>query len=308
MSADQPLSRPAVDERVPETATSQRWGEPRVMGLRLLRKLRRDRSARLALLFIAGISTAAVAAPLLAPAEPALIVDAPLQAPAWPYLLGTDGLGRDMLSRLLFGARLTLGFGLLAAGVVTVVGVVVGLCAGYFGGVVDTVLMRLVDVVLAFPGLLAALAIAGLLRPSLGAVLLGLVSVWWAGYARIVRGLVLALRERPFVEAAEALGAGHTRIFRAHLLPHVVPVAVVLATLDVGALILAFAGLSFLGLGAQPPTPEWGAMLNEGRTYFLSAPRVMLVPGVALSLLVLSFNILGDGLRDALDPTVPIRR
>lgn len=308
MSADQPLSRPAVDERVPETATSRRWGEPRVMGLRLLRKLRRDRSARLALLFIAGISTAAVAAPLLAPAEPALIVDAPLQAPAWPYLLGTDGLGRDMLSRLLFGARLTLGFGLLAAGVVTVLGVVVGLCAGYFGGVVDTVLMRLVDVVLAFPGLLAALAIAGLLRPSLGAVLLGLVSVWWAGYARIVRGLVLALRERPFVEAAEALGAGHTRIFRAHLLPHVVPVAVVLATLDVGALILAFAGLSFLGLGAQPPTPEWGAMLNEGRTYFLSAPRVMLVPGVALSLLVLSFNILGDGLRDALDPTVPIRR
>lgn len=308
MSADQPLSRPAVDERVPETATSRRWGEPRVMGLRLLRKLRRDRSARLALLFIAGISTAAVAAPLLAPAEPALIVDAPLQAPAWPYLLGTDGLGRDMLSRLLFGARLTLGFGLLAAGVVTVLGVVVGLCAGYFGGVVDTVLMRLVDVVLAFPGLLAALAIAGLLRPSLSAVLLGLVSVWWAGYARIVRGLVLALRERPFVEAAEALGAGHARIFRAHLLPHVVPVAVVLATLDVGALILAFAGLSFLGLGAQPPTPEWGAMLNGGRPYFLSAPRVMLVPGVALSLLVLSFNILGDGLRDALDPTVPIRR
>lgn len=275
---------------------------------RLVSKLARDRSARVALVIVGGIAAAAVAAPLLAPADPTLIVDAPLEGPGWPYLLGTDGLGRDMLSRLLFGTRLTLGFSVLAAAAVTVLGLIVGLCAGYFGGVVDAVLMRLVDVVLAFPGLLAALAIAGLLRPSLTAVLLGLVSVWWAGYSRIIRGLVLAIRERPFVEAAEALGAGHTGVFLRHLLPHVVPAAVVLATLDVGALILAFAGLSFLGLGAQPPTPEWGAMLNEGRTYFLSAPRVMLVPGAALSLLVLAFNILGDGLRDALDPTITVRR
>lgn len=271
-----------------------------------MRKLGRDRSARLAGLVIAVIAAGALGAPLFAPADPFLIVDAPLQGPSRAHLFGTDGLGRDMLSRLLFGARLTLGFGVLAASAVAVVGVVVGICAGYVGGFIDALLMRTVDIVLAFPGLLAALAIAGLFEPSLGAVLVGLVSVWWAGYARIVRGLVLSLRERPFIEAAEALGASHVRVFLKHVMPHVVPTAVVLATLDLGALILAFAGLSFLGLGAQPPTPEWGAMLNEGRTYFLSAPRVMVVPGVALSLLVLAFNILGDGLRDALDPTVPI--
>lgn len=279
-----------------------------VRGNRVLRKLGRDRSARLAVVVIAVIAVGAVGAPLLAPAEPFLIVDSPLQGPSRTHLLGTDGLGRDMLSRLLFGARLTMGFGFLAAGAVTVLGVAVGICAGYVGGFLDAVLMRAVDIVLAFPGLLAALAIAGLFQPSLGAVLIGLVCVWWAGYARIVRGLVLSLRERPFIEAAEALGASHLRIFLRHMLPHVLPTAVVLATLDLGALILAFAGLSFLGLGAQPPTPEWGAMLNEGRTYFLSAPRVMVVPGVALSLLVLAFNILGDGLRDALDPTVPIHK
>lgn len=279
-----------------------------VRGNRVLRKLGRDRSARLAVVVIAVIAVGAVGAPLLAPADPFLIVDSPLQGPGRTHLLGTDGLGRDMLSRLLFGARLTMGFGFLAAGAVAVLGVAVGICAGYVGGFLDAVLMRAVDIVLAFPGLLAALAIAGLFQPSLGAVLIGLVCVWWAGYARIVRGLVLSLRERPFIEAAEALGASHLRIFLRHMLPHVLPTAVVLATLDLGALILAFAGLSFLGLGAQPPTPEWGAMLNEGRTYFLSAPRVMVVPGVALSLLVLAFNILGDGLRDALDPTVPIHK
>lgn len=308
MSADHPLDG-TVDRRpVIGVAHPDELGSTRIIGNRILGKLSRDRSARIAFLIVAAVAVGAIGAPLLAPADPTMIVDAPLQGPSWPYLLGTDGLGRDMLSRLLFGARLTLGFALLAAGAVTLLGTVVGLCAGYFGGPLDTILMRFVDVVLAFPGLLAALAIAGLLRPSLGAVLLGLVSVWWAGYARIVRGIVLSLRERTFVEAAVALGAGHTRLFLTHLLPHVVPAAVVLATLDVGALILAFAGLSFLGLGAQPPTPEWGAMLNEGRSYFLSAPRLMLVPGIALSLLVLAFNLLGDGLRDALDPTVPTRR
>lgn len=307
MSADHPHDGATDRRHVAGIAHHEELTGSRTARSRILRKLGRDRSARLAFLFVAAVAIGALGAPLLAPADPTMIVAAPLQGPGWPHLLGTDGLGRDMLSRLLFGARLTLGFGLLAAGVVTTLGVVVGVCAGYFGGLLDTVLMRAVDVVLAFPGLLAALAVAGLLRPSLGAVFLGLVSVWWAGYARIVRGLVLSLRERPFIEAAVALGAGHTRLFFSHLLPHVVPAAVVLATLDVGALILAFAGLSFLGLGAQPPTPEWGAMLNEGRNYFLSAPRLMLVPGIALSLLVLAFNLLGDGLRDALDPTVPTR-
>lgn len=275
-------------------------------GGKVVRKLTRDRAARLAALVLALVGVGALAAPLLAPADPTLLVGSPLQGPSGAHPLGTDGLGRDVLSRLLFGARLTLGMGLIAAGAVTVLGVVVGTVAGYVGGLTDAVMMRAVDVVLALPGLLAALAIAGLFQPSLVAVLIGLVSVWWAGYARIVRGVVLALRERPFIEAAHAVGAGRSRVFFRHILPHVLPTVVVLGTLDLGALVLAFAGLSFLGLGAQPPTAEWGAMLNAGRSYFLSAPQVMLVPGIALSVTVFAFNMLGDGLRDALDPTISV--
>lgn len=270
----------------------------------VVRKLMDDRTARLAGLFLLLMAGCAVAAPALAPADPLSLAGAPLEGPSRAHPFGTDGLGRDVLSRLLFGGRLTLGMGLAAAAAVTGIGLVVGLVAGYLGGLVDTLLMRVVDVVLTLPGLLAALAIAALLEPGLGAVWVGLVSVWWAGYARIVRGLVVSLAERPFIEGARAVGAGHTRVLFTHILPHAVPTAVVLATLDLGALVLAFAGLSFLGLGAQPPTPEWGAMLNQGRTYFLSAPQVMLVPGIALSLTVFAFNMLGDGVRDALDPTI----
>lgn len=277
-------------------------------GGRVLHKLIADRAARVAALVLILVGACAVAAPLMAPADPTSLVGSPLQGPTRAHPLGTDALGREVLSRLLFGARLTLGMGLAAAGAVTVLGVAVGTVAGYVGGLTDAVMMRVVDVVLALPGLLAALAIAGLFQPSLGAVLIGLVSVWWAGYARIVRGLVLALRERPFIEAAHAVGAGRLRVFSRHILPHVVPTVVVLGTLDLGALVLAFAGLSFLGLGAQPPTAEWGAMLNAGRSYFLSAPQVMLVPGIALSVTVFAFNMLGDGLRDALDPTISVIR
>lgn len=277
-------------------------------GGRVLNKLIADRAARVAALVLLLVGACAVAAPLLAPADPTSLVGSPLQGPSGAHPLGTDALGRDVLTRLLFGARLTLGMGLAAAGAVTVLGVAVGTVAGYVGGLTDAVMMRVVDVVLALPGLLAALAIAGLFQPSLGAVLIGLVSVWWAGYARIVRGLVLALRERPFIEAAQAVGAGRLRVLSRHILPHVVPTVVVLGTLDLGALVLAFAGLSFLGLGAQPPTAEWGAMLNAGRSYFLSAPQVMLVPGIALSVTVFAFNMLGDGLRDALDPTISVIR
>jgi peptide/nickel transport system permease protein len=215
--------------------------------------------------------------------------------------LGTDKLGRDILSRLLFGARWSLGLALVATLLISATGVLVGAVAGYAGGLLDDVLMRIVDALLAVPSLLLALAIVGTLGPGIGSVVLGLATIWWVGYARVVRGLVLSLRERTFVEGSRALGASDTRIVLRHVLPAIVPAIAVLASLEMGELILAIAGLSFLGLGAQPPTPEWGAMLNDGRSFLFTAPSMMLYPGLCISVAVLGFNLLGDGLRDALD-------
>jgi peptide/nickel transport system permease protein len=265
-------------------------------------RLRHGLSARVGLALVVLSLGVAVFGPSLAPQDPIEVTVDRLQGPSGHHLLGTDGLGRDLLSRLLHGARLTLGTALLAALLVTAIGLVVGTVAGFAGGVVDSALMRLVDVVLAIPGLILALAVAGLFEPSLLAVMLGLVTIWWAGYARVVRGLVLSLRERPFVEAAHSVGASRWRVLWRHVLPGVVSPVVVLATLDIGQLVLVISGLTFLGLGAPPPTPEWGAMLNDGRVYFLSNPHVVIVPGLAISLAVLGFNLLGDAVRDALDP------
>lgn len=272
----------------------------------VIRKMVRDRAALVGLALVALFLTLAVLGPSLAPHDPLEVTVDRLQGPSLHHPLGTDGLGRDILSRLLTGARLSLGTALLASFLVTVIGVVLGTLAGFYGGLLDRLLMRAVDVVLAVPGLALALAVTGLFRQSLTAVMLGLVTIWWAGYARVVRGLVLAMRERPFVEAARSAGGTERRIMLRHVLPSVVSPVVVLATLEIGQLILAVSGLTFLGLGAPPPTPEWGAMLNESRTYFLSDPHVVLIPGFTISLAVLGFNLLGDGLRDALDPRLQV--
>jgi peptide/nickel transport system permease protein len=275
---------------------------------RWVRKAAGDRTARIGLVLVAVCVLMAVAGPALAPRDPLAVTADRLERPGLHHLLGTDGLGRDLLSRLLYGAHLSLGTTLLAAALVTLIGLVVGLIAGCAGGLVDQLLMRAVDVVLAIPGLVLALAVAGLFQRGLTAVMLGLVATWWAGYARIVRGLVLGLREREFVESARAAGASPARVAVRHILPSLLSPVIVLATLDIGQLLLAVSGLTFLGLGAPPPTPEWGAMLNEGRVYFLSDPHVVLVPGIAISLAVLGFNLLGDGIRDALDPKIqPVR-
>jgi len=268
----------------------------------ILRRLTHDLTARVGLVLVTVFLVMAAIGPRLAPQDPREVTVDRLQGPSLDHLLGTDGLGRDLFSRLLHGSRLTLGTALLAALLVTAIGLVVGTLSGFVGGVVDTALMRLVDVVLAIPGLVLALAVAGLFTPSLLAVMLGLVTIWWAGYARVVRSLVLAVRARPFVEAARAVGASEGRVLLTHVLPGVISPVVVLATLDIGQLMLVISGLTFLGLGAPPPTPEWGAMLNEGRVYFLSDPHVVIIPGLAISLTVLGFNLLGDGIRDALDP------
>jgi peptide/nickel transport system permease protein len=174
--------------------------------------------------------------------------------------------------------------------------------AGYFGGLIDDILMRVVDILLAFPSLVLALAIVGMLGPSLTNVMLGMVAVWWVDYARVIRGLTVGMREREFVTSARCAGAPALRIIARHLLPNVVPSVIVLATLELGSLMLAISALSFLGLGAQPPTPEWGTMLNDGRSFFQRAPQLMVYPGLVITLAVIGSNLIGDGLRDVLDP------
>ncbi|MEJ7811298.1 MAG: ABC transporter permease subunit [Gemmatimonadaceae bacterium] len=265
--------------------------------------LLRDRLARAGLAIILGFAILAVVAPVVAPHDP-VVVNAVrrLEGPSFAHPLGTDALGRDLLSRLLHGARWSLGGVALATALITTVGVTIGMVAGYVGGIVDEILMRTVDVVLAFPGLVLALAVAGILGSGIASVTVALVSVWWASHARLVRGLVLTLRAGPVVEAARALGAREGRILARHVLPDVLPAAVVLATLEMGELVLVIAGLGFLGLGAQPPVAEWGAMVSEGRRHLLDAPQLTIYPGLAISLAVLGFNLLGEGVRDVLDP------
>lgn len=274
----------------------------------VLRGLLRDRTASVGLLIVALLALVAALAPLIAPYDPLSLEGPRLSTPNWQHPFGTDRLGRDILSRTLYGARLSLGTAALASVLVMSLGVVIGAISGYVGGLLDSVVMRAVDVILAFPSLILALVIAGMFNPSLVVLMLALASVWWVGYARIIRGLVLTVRERPFVEAAQAVGASRPRILVRHILPHVMSPVIVLVTLEMGSIILAVSALSFLGLGAQPPTPEWGAMLNEGRSFFFSAPYVIFFPGLAISVSVLGFNLLGDGLRDVLDPRGMARR
>ena len=271
--------------------------------MRLHEGVVRRRSWNAGLLIVAFLMTATIFAPVIAPHNPAAVApDHRLEGPSPRFPLGTDHLGRCVWSRLLYGARWSLGTAAVAAGLILAIGALVGTVSGYLGGVVDIILMRVVDVLLAFPALIPALAIVGMLGPGVGHLLAATVSVSWAGYARMVRGLVLSVRKRQFVESSRALGAPGATIITRHILPNVLPSVLVLASVDVGGLLLLMAGLSFLGLGVQPPTPEWGGMLNDGRTYLFSAPQLMIYPGIAISLAVIGFNLLGEGARDLLDP------
>ena len=253
-----------------------------------------------------GILTAlvllALAASWIAPADPlrGSLRDA-LRPPSHGFWLGSDVQGRDILSRVLFGARLSLAVGLISQSVACLLGITLGLLAGYYGRWIDAALMRLADVTLAFPSLLLLIAIAAAVRPSLPLVFVVIGVVGWAAVARLVRGQVLALRGLEYVQAARALGARDARILSRHLLPGVLPPVVVTATLGVAAAIMAEAALSFVGLGAAPPTPSWGAMVAEGRDLLRVAPWVSLMPGLAIGVAVLAVNLLGDGLRDALE-------
>jgi peptide/nickel transport system permease protein len=266
-------------------------------------RLLRDRTAVAGMVVVAFLAGSALLAPWLAPHDPnAVDIVDKLAGPSRQHLLGTDDLGRDVLSRLLFGGRVSLATTLAVAMAISVIGLSVGTFAGYRGGAIDSAISRVVDVMLSLPSFLLALAITAALGPGLGHVLLAAVVSWWANYARVARAAVLTERQKPYVESARALGTGERRILVRHVLPNVVGPLVVMTTLEVGSVLLGLTAFSFLGLGVQQPTPEWGAMLNDARSYFSSAPHLMLGPGVCIFLVVLGCNLLGDGLRDALDP------
>ncbi|PZN06367.1 MAG: D,D-dipeptide ABC transporter permease [Bacillota bacterium] len=275
--------------------------------MEIWRHLWRNPLTAAGLVLVLLLLVAALLAPVIAPypedAGDAAHPERKLQPPGRDHLLGTDDLGRDLLSRILFGARLSLRTGVLAIGLAVLIGVPLGALAGYVGGWVDEGIMRLTDVFLSFPPLLLAIVFAAMLEPSIDSATLAIALSWWPWYTRLVRGEAVSLRERPFVEAARAAGVRPLAIIRRHILPNAWVPVLVQASLDFGSVILTFAALSFLGLGAQPPQPEWGLMISTGRTYFLDYPWYVTFPGLAIFLTVLAFNLLGDGLRAAWAPT-----
>ena len=265
--------------------------------------LLREPGTALGLFLVLSLLLAGLLAPWL-PLDDPTEINLPdrLLPPSTEHLLGTDHLGRDTFSRIVHGARMTLLAAAVTLALSMTIALTVGILSGYHGGWVDTALMGVVDLLLAFPSLILALAVAGALGPGLFNVLLAAGAVWWVGHARIIRGVTLGARQTEYVTAARAAGAGNLRIILRHIAPNILGPIIVIASLDVGWIILGIAGLNFLGLGAQPPTPEWGAMLNDARPHLQTAPRLLLLPGAAIFLAVLGFNLLGDGLRDLLDP------
>jgi ABC-type dipeptide/oligopeptide/nickel transport system permease subunit len=267
--------------------------------------LRRDGRAWFGVFVVLLMIVAAVAAPLIARHDPTDVdLINQLQGPSAQHWMGTDVQGRDVWARLVFGARISLSVGLVSQGIALGLGLLLGLVAGYYGKWVDEIVMRLADVTLAFPTLLLLIALVAALQPSLAVVFLTIGLVGWAGMARLVRGQVLVVRELEYVQAMRALGSKNGRIITRHVLPAVIAPVLIAATLGVAAAIMAEAALSFLGLGVQPPTPSWGAMIADGRdlSQLRGAPWTSLFPGLAIGLTVLGFNLLGDALRDALDP------
>jgi ABC-type dipeptide/oligopeptide/nickel transport system permease subunit len=268
-----------------------------------MRKLLKNFAFMIGLLLTAALLLMAIAAPLLSPYDPsAQDLARRLEAPSKEHPLGLDELGRDVLSRIIWGARVSLRVGFSVVVIASLIGVTLGAIAGYFGGAADTLVMRLTDILLSFPGILLAIAMVAVLGPSINNVVLALVIVAWVGYARLVRGQVLKVREMEYVTAAKALGAKSPRVIALHVLPNVINPVIVMATLGLAGTILAEASLSFLGLGVQPPTPSWGSMLTYGRQYLGRANHLAIYPGIAIMLAVMGLNFLGDGLIDALDP------
>ena len=268
-----------------------------------MREILRNRRVLIGVFMLVILCSTAFFAPVLAPYDPTQpTLKEGLTPPGRHHLLGQDKFGRDVLSRIIYGARISLWVGVTTALVSLTLGTAIGATAGYYGGVIDELVTRVIDILLAFPGILLALAVMAILGPSLKNVILALCAVGWVGYARLARGQVMAVKQRDYVTAAQAIGAGSFRIIFLHILPNIMAPLIVEATFGMGGAIVGEAGLSFLGFGVQPPTPSWGSMLNEGRHFLLLAPYLTTFPGMAIMIVVLGFNFLGDGLRDVLDP------
>ena len=285
--------------------TIQRAEEPAARGemARIWAALRRNRGAMIGLSITVILLLTALLAPVISPFDPTVMgAGGSLEPPSLAHPFGTDKFGRDLFSRVVAGSRLTLFIGALAVGISCTIGSLLGLISGYAGGKIDNVIMRAVDVMFSFPDILIALSVVALLGPSLqnAVIAVGISAIPW--YARVVRGTVMVEHQKQYFEAAESLGAGHRRLMLRHILPNALPPILVLATLGFSTAILSAAALSFLGLGAQPPEPEWGLELALGRDLMRQAWWIMTFPGIAIAVTVLGFNLLGDGLREALDP------
>jgi peptide/nickel transport system permease protein len=268
-----------------------------------LRRFKRTPGATAGAAIIAIVLLGGIFAPLLGGHDPlAQNLRIGSVGPSAHHFFGTDKLGRDVFTRILYGARVSIAIGFVSVGVAITIGTIVGLFAGYFGGATDNVLMAAMDLMLAFPSIILAIAITTILGPSITNLMIALGIVYVPQYARLARSSTLAVAELEFVEAARALGVTTLRMLGRHILPNIAAPLLVQATLGIATAELEAAGLSYLGLGARPPAPEWGAMLNDARDYWISAPWALIFPGVAITVLVLGFNLLGDGLRDALDP------
>jgi len=300
----------AIDEFVPK-------GRPEGLWRLAIQRLFRQRSGIIGIIIMGSLVLIAVFAPLIAPYDPneVLIGKEDVKRRAKPcihllgcpedepqHIMGIDGNVRDVFSRVIYGSRISLTVGFLTIGFAVLVGTFLGTIAGYAGGWSSNVIMRIMDVVLAFPFLLLAIAIVAVLGPGLINAMLAIAIVSVPAYARVIRSSVLSVKEEEYITAARSIGSGHSRILSQHILPNAIPPLIVLATLGIGTAILETAALSFLGLGAQPPQPEWGAMLASERNQVFSSPHLVFFPGIAIMVTVLGFNLLGDGLRDALDP------
>lgn len=288
---------------IPRSVTSSESSREWTRSWRLAWRTLRNPLSLAGLLIIGLLILMAFIAPALAPYDP-LKTDTAfrLQPPSAEHFFGTDQLGRDIFSRVLYGARISLRIAILTAVIALVIGGPLGIVSGYFRGRVDDLLMRVTDMFMAFPRLILAMAIAAALKPTLENVVIAISLAAWPAYARLARSVTLGLREENYIEAARGIGASHWRILGRHVLPGVVSPVVIQVSLDMGGILLTAAGLGFIGFGAQPPTPEWGLMISEGRNYITAQWWVSTFPGLAISLVVLGFNLLGDGIRDVLDP------
>ncbi|HCJ91004.1 MAG: ABC transporter permease [Acidaminococcaceae bacterium] len=269
----------------------------------ILRGFKENKAFRITTSLVLLLILIAIAAPVIAPYNPleAVMRNANME-PSLQHLCGTDKLGRDVLSRILYGASYSLGSVLLLVAIIFVIGTTLGVLAGYFGGIVDTVIMRIADMMISFPGIILAIAIAGVMGGSLVNAMIAMTIVTWTKYARLARSMVLKIKRRDFVEAAVVNGGTPPHILWTHIVPNILPLMVITAAADIGAMLMELAGLSFLGFGSQPPAPEWGLMLSEGRQQIQTAPWLMIFPGLAIFVTVVVFNLWGDSLRDVLDP------